>query len=65
MSHLDKAKQAANATDTTSPAYGNVLLRGILNALLALHEQNEHCVTIDAPAPRPTRTRSTTKKADQ
>lgn len=56
MTHLDKAKQAAASTDTTSPAYGNVLLRGILHALLALHEQNE---------PKTTTRRTTTKKADQ
>lgn len=62
-SHSDRAKAQANYLDEQGYSwapYEKAALRGILHALLALHEQNE---PIRAPAPKPTRTRTTTQKA--
>ncbi len=59
MAHIDTAKDAAETLDITGlshPVADRVALRGILHALLALHEQAE--------GKTPTR-RTTTKKADQ
>lgn len=58
-SHIEKAQAEADVIDgltATHPAYEKFALRGILHALIALHEQNES---------KPTRTRSTTTKADK
>lgn len=44
MTHMEEAKSAAlllAGTNTAHPAYDKFALRGILHALLALHEQNE------------------------
>ncbi len=57
MTHISEAQTAAEVVDNTdisNPAYERRALRGILHALLALHEQNE---------PKSTRTRTTTPKA--
>ncbi len=57
--HIDTAKGAAVTLDQlglSHPIADRVALCGLLHALIALHEQAE---------PKPTRTRTTTAKADK
>lgn len=57
MTHIVTAKAAAETLEIAGlshPLADRVALRGILHALLALHEQAE---------PKPTRARTTTPKA--
>jgi hypothetical protein len=59
MTHIDEAQNTAHDledVETTHPAYVQLTLRGILHALLALHEQNE-------PKPKPKATPAPRKAA--
>lgn len=54
MTHIEEARNTAHDledVETTHPAYVQLTLRGILHALLALHEQNEPKPKA-TPAPR-------------
>lgn len=61
MTNIQRANSAADRLSEvgyTHPMYERVALRGILHALLALHEQNE-IAPVTETKPAPTRTRAT------
>lgn len=63
MPHIERARTQAERLDQVGyahPAYERVALRGILHALLALHEQNEP-IGATKPTPRKTATKGANK----